>query len=254
MLRPDAKPQSQYVPPGTQIVDRSEVFGEQETLDNIHSAAKVLDNVIEIVVKEADDSEDVKHYPEVQAEPDGFEFRLFSNRPVTKVNLIEEEPVLVVTPRRSSLVQEETEEFQERLRQCAVSYDNIVQQSQIPYPAMKMAHHVVHVPAKTAKDKKKRKLTKRQRDRVKVIKAGKYMRDPRAPGGWPGWPGIRTQCAIITSLRGQLKNRHGKSSKQFSRQAKGPRDHKSKVGTSRINVTEDHPPNAKQPDSNTSQL
>lgn len=215
-------------------MDRSEVFGEQQPPNIINSSAKILDDILEIVVKEVESSEVQK--VESEAQDDAFEFRLFSNRPVTKVSLIEEEPILIATQRISSLEQEETEEFQEKLQQSAISHDDVMQQSKIPYPAMKMAHHILHVPAETAKDKKKRKLTKRQRDRLKAIHTGKCMRDPRAPGGWPGWPGVRTQCAIITSLRGQLKNRPVKSKKQFTKSPKGSRDHKPKPAVSRVNL------------------
>lgn len=236
------------MPPGTQIVDRSEVFGEHQAPNTISSSAEVLDNIIEIVVKEAETSEYQKS--ENEPEDDSFEFRLFSNKPVTKVSLVEEEPVLVVTQRIVSLEQEETEEFQEKLQQSAISYDDVMQQSQIPYPAMKMAHHIVHIPAETAKGKKKRKLTKRQRDRLKALQSGKSMRDPRAPGGWPGWPGIRTQCAIITSLRGQLKSRPAKSNKPFSKSPKGPRDHKPKPAVSRVNLAISQSTTAKEVTSN----
>ncbi|KAG2186444.1 hypothetical protein INT43_002882 [Umbelopsis isabellina] len=252
MFRPDAKPQSQYLPPGTQIVDRSEVFGEHQAPNITSSSANILDNIIEIVVKEAESSEEQK--VESEPEDDAFEFRLFSNRPVTKVSLIEEEPILVVTQRISSLEQEETEEFQEKLQQSAISYDDVMQQSHIPYPAMKMAHHIVHIPAETAKDKKKRKLTKRQRDRLKALNDGKCMRDPRAPGGWPGWPGQRTQCAITTSLRGQLKSRPVKSNKSFSKSPKGPRDHKPKPAVSRVNLAISQSTTAKEVTSNLSNL
>jgi hypothetical protein len=242
--RPDAKPQAQYVPPGTKIVDRSSIFSDFESAPTLSDTSHLLDDVIEISLDEneinVEDSSSTVQEPEAV---DAFEFKLFSNRPVTKISIVEKEPVLIATARRPSVTQEITAEFQQRVNESAISFEEIIEQSRIPWPAMKMAHHILVIPATDPNDKKKkRKLTKRKRDRLKAISDGKYMRDSRAPGGWPGWPGERTSQAIITSLYGQFKGKPMQSKKSSKRPPKAMRDDKSgRVKLSQTNRTEAQP-------------
>ncbi|KAG2188810.1 hypothetical protein INT44_003949 [Umbelopsis vinacea] len=223
--RPDAKPQAQYVPPGTKIVDRSSIFQDSDSVEPELETSHLLNDMIQICVKEEESStQEISETTEVPEE-DVFEFKLFSNRPVAKVSIIDKEPTLIVTTRRPSVTQEITPEFQQQVNAASISYDEIMEQSRIPWPAMKMAHHVISIPSKDPNDnKKKRRLTKRQRHRLKAITNGKSMRDPQVPGGWPGWPGERTSQAIITSLYGQLKRYLGKPKKSGNRPPKAVRD------------------------------
>lgn len=221
--RLDAKPQAQYVPPGTRVVDRSSIFQNSVSVEPELETSHLLDDMIQICVKEEENY--TQEMPDASETPeeDAFEFRLFSNRPVAKVSIVDVEPTLIVTTRRPSVTQEITADFQQQVNEAAISFEEIMEQSRIPWPAMKMPHHVIVVPAKGPNDnKKKRRLTKRQRDRIKALNNGKSMRDPHAPGGWPGWPGERTSQAIITSLYGQLKRNVGKTKK--SRPPKSVRD------------------------------
>lgn len=222
--RPDAKPQAQYVPPGTRVVDRSSIFQDSDSVEPELETSHLLDDMIQICVKEEEtNTQEISAASETPPEEDAFEFRLFSNRPVVKVSIVDVEPTLIVTTRRPSVTQEITADFQQQVNEAAISFEEIMEQSRIPWPAMKMAHHVMLIPAKDPNDnKKKRRLTKRQRDRIKAINNGKSMRDPRAPGGWPGWPGECTSQAIVTSLYGQFKRHVGKSKK--SRPPKSVRD------------------------------
>ncbi|GAB5591384.1 hypothetical protein Unana1_06284 [Umbelopsis nana] len=222
--RPDAKPQAQYVPPGTQIVDRSSIFNDFEPATSLPNTSHLLDDMIDIAIEESKSTVEPASNNMEKPIDDAFEFKLFSNRPVTKVSIVAKEPEFAVTTRRPSVTQEITDEFQQRVTESAISFDEIMNQSRIPWSAMKMSHHVVVIPAKDPNEnKKKRKLTKRQRDRLKAVRIGKYMRDPRAPGGWPGWPGERTNDAIITSLYGQLKHQPPPSKKTSKRPPKALR-------------------------------
>ncbi|KAI8577693.1 hypothetical protein K450DRAFT_250419 [Umbelopsis ramanniana AG] len=181
--------------------------------------------MIQICIKEPENStQDISEATEAPEE-EAFEFKLFSNRPVAKVSIVDKEPTLIVTTRRPSVTQEITPEFQQRVNEASISYDEIMEQSRIPWPAMKMAHHVMSIPSNDLNDnKKKRRLTKRQRDRIKALNNGKSMRNPHVPGGWPGWPGERTSQAIVTSLYGHLKRYLGQPKKSGNRPPKAVRD------------------------------
>jgi Fungal protein of unknown function (DUF2011) len=209
-------------------VDRSSIFQDSDSVEPELETSHLLDDMIQICVNEEENStQEISEASEVPEE-DAFEFKLFSNRPVAKISIVDKEPALIVTTRRPSVTQEITADFQQRVNEAAISYDEIMKQSRIPWPAMKMAHHVMFISSKDPNDnKKKRKLTKRQRDRIKALNNGKSMRDSHAPGGWPGWPGERTSQAIITSLYGQLKRNLAKPKKSGNRPPKAVRD---KVG------------------------
>ncbi|KAH8556212.1 hypothetical protein BGW37DRAFT_471518 [Umbelopsis sp. PMI_123] len=223
--RPDAKPQAQYVPPGAQIVNRSSIFEDFESVEPQPNTSHLLSDMIQISVNEGENVIQGTSDAEEMPEEDAFEFKLFSNRPVAKVSIVDKEPTVVIAARRPSVSQKITAAFQDQINEAAISCEEIMEQSRIPWPAMRMPHHVVIIPAvDLTEKKKKRRLTKRQRDRIKDLNNGKSMRNPRAPGGWPGWPGERTSQAIITTLDRQLKRKFTQPKKSAKRLPKAVRD------------------------------
>ncbi|KAF7721020.1 hypothetical protein EC973_005545 [Apophysomyces ossiformis] len=156
---------------------------------------------------------------EKKEEEEVFSFRLFSSKPVTTVDLHEEENTADVLAKKVASQQivdhdEDDPEFRARVAVAAISHEQIMKQSAWPYPALKYSHRVLHIPAvdpsSTEESIKKKRKSKKRRDFEKAVREGRIqvkpnMRNPETPGGWPGWPGRRTRYAIITKVDKDLK-------------------------------------------------
>lgn len=169
----------------------------------------------------------------LEPEEDGFAFRLFSSKPVSKVNISGKDDtadvLAALVAKQQKVEHDETDpEFRARVEAAAISYEEIMTQSHWAYPALRFPRRLIHIkeadePAEqeTKKKAKKKRKSKKQRDFEKAVREGRIkvkpnMRDPRVPGGWPGWPGERTRCNIITNIEKDLKrksNKPGRSTK-----------------------------------------
>jgi hypothetical protein len=152
-------------------------------------------------------------------ENDAFSFKLFSSAPLAEVNIkstaddTANDMSKAVADQQIVEFDDTDPEFLSRVKQAALEFDTIMQQSQIPYPAMRFSRRVVHIlengepvakkdGAIQDKNNKKKRKSKKYRDFQKAVAENKMivkpnMRNPQTPDGWPGWPGHRTKVAII---------------------------------------------------------
>lgn len=158
-----------------------------------------------------------------------FTFQLFSSKPVAKVNISEKDneaerlAELIATAAQQRSVDHDMEtdaDFIAQINEAAVSFDDIMTQSQWAYPALRLPHRVIPAGSslssasasttEKSKEKQQRRKSKKRRDFEKAVRQGRIvvapnMRNPQTPGGWPGWPGNRTRYAIITNIEKDLK-------------------------------------------------
>ncbi|KAI8146012.1 hypothetical protein BJV82DRAFT_32393 [Fennellomyces sp. T-0311] len=165
--------------------------------------------------KEAESEE----HPEEEEE--AFAFRLFSSKPVAKVNISDKDDTAdmlaaLAAKQRTVDFDEETDpDFIARVQAAAITYDDLVGQSKQPYYALQLPKRVIHIPQDQGKDEKtakKHRKSKKRRDFEKAVREGRIqvkpnIRDPATPGGWPGWPGNLTVCRIITDTEGDIKKK-----------------------------------------------
>lgn len=160
-----------------------------------------------------------------QQQEEEFTFQLFSSKPVAKVNISEKDneaerlKELIASAAQQRSVDHDMEsdaDFIAQINQAAISFDDIMTQSQWAYPALRLPHRVIPAgsssssPTTTTEKSKPRRKSKKRRDFEKAVRQGRIvvspnMRDPQTPGGWPGWPGNRTRYAIITNIEKDLK-------------------------------------------------
>ncbi|KAK9486201.1 hypothetical protein V1527DRAFT_464105 [Lipomyces starkeyi] len=107
---------------------------------------------------------------------DEFEFSLFST--ATKIVRIEDAPIegpdsaqpalvapLVVSNKRPDsyyVVNDKDEARIQRIQSCAISGEDIIAQSTIPWPGMQMPWRVIHIPSATTATKRKKPSKKRR--------------------------------------------------------------------------------------------
>lgn len=224
--------------PDTKVSSRTEIF-EQDDNSSVYNdddddkvlreqGAQQMDRLMKNLLM-PDNDDDTN---EVQSQDDGqqqeednntmqeeFTFRLFSSQPATQVVSISEKDETTDKLAEAAAAEwkrQQLEEFDDndpdfraRVSAAAITFEQIMQQSQTPYPAMRYPRRVLHIPrddggqqGEKEKVQKRRRKSKKRRDFEKAVKEGRItlkpnMRDLNTPGGWPGWPGRRNPCAII---------------------------------------------------------
>ncbi|KAI9009962.1 hypothetical protein CLU79DRAFT_774758 [Phycomyces nitens] len=220
------------VQPNTRVSNRSDIYDDQEETSDADAERmnalmqQLMGNSMEIEEEEeesngeqemsavADDENDEPKENEDEDELQGFSFKLFSSKQVTKISLqgVDRGDEMSAEVARQQVVDhdEEDPEFAALVAASAVSYDQIMEQSRQSY-GLAQSTHVMNIPlADEPKLKRKKRKSKQCREYNRAVKAGTIqpeprMRNPQVPNGWPGWPGIRTCFAIITKFSKDLK-------------------------------------------------
>ncbi|KAI8375832.1 hypothetical protein BD560DRAFT_392054 [Blakeslea trispora] len=245
-----SKRTSSVIGTNTQVSSRSDIF-EREEVDEqeIKEEARRMDLLMQKLLggqeeqgeEEADEETDMMQEDNGSEQPDEeFAFRLFSSQPVAKVTLADAKDDTDSLSKAISEQQQyefdETEpEFVARIKQVAVDYTTIMEQSTVPYQTAVHSRRLIHLPTleeqakKEAAEKKssKKRKSKKCRDFEKAVKEGKIklepnMRNPSTPGGWPGWPGNLTKVSIINYVSTRKNNQFGRGGNaSFNKTSRG---------------------------------
>lgn len=221
--------------PDTKVASRTEIFEQQDGSSSEddeglrEQGARQMNNLMQQLLMPVDQEEqeaeadENNDEDETKMQQEEFTFRLFSSQPTTQViNISEKDDTAdklaqaAAEYKRQQLedFDDNDPEFRARINAAVITFEEIMQQSQMPYPAMRYPRRVLHISATTKQDeeekqqqkeeqiKKRRRKSKKRRDFEKAVKEGRIvlqpnMRDLNTPGGWPGWPGHRNPCAII---------------------------------------------------------
>ncbi|CAO3692466.1 unnamed protein product [Rhizopus stolonifer] len=123
--------------------------------DQVKQDAQKMDTIMRQLLGGADEEEKEEEEEEEEEEKDQdmdqaeeeFSFRLFANKPLAKVNIVEEEEqdnAQLVSDLQQVEFDETDPEFQARVNQVAVDYMTIMKQSTVPYPTLQLPHCVTH--------------------------------------------------------------------------------------------------------------
>ncbi|KAI8097988.1 uncharacterized protein B0P05DRAFT_522873 [Gilbertella persicaria] len=236
------------VSPGTQVSSRNDIY-EQESVkeeeEEVKEEAERMDALMRNLLggqseEEQDDMDQDDNAQQEQEEE--FAFRLFASQPVAKVTIADvkddTDSLSKAIAEKQEYEFDETEpEFLARVKEVAIDYTTIMEQSTIPYPTAKFPRRVIHIPSikeqaeKEAAEKKKsvkKRKSKKCRDFEKAIKEGRIklepnMRNPNTPGGWPGWPGELTKVAIVDYVSSKKSNHafSGRNGSTFQKTGRG---------------------------------
>ncbi|CAG8481852.1 7379_t:CDS:2 [Funneliformis caledonium] len=178
-----------------------------------------LNREVEIVQMD-DVDENLKDPRELENDDHDQLFRLFARDPPTKISLeskdIKDYDELVQQMRRKKFEIDELSDDPERIEKInsvTITFEQIIQESKIPWERHLMPHKVLHVPYKEAEQKFR---SKRRKSKKRRVAEKKGLVKKHQGGKCPGWPSGGKEYTYGWKSSAEIRNVPGrKDSKIF---------------------------------------